>query len=375
MERRTRAYASSRLEPKKRCSVQRVHGSRVARPGRESAQNPSADHSCYSFAHEHCDHTPRSRPAGKAIGVFHHPVEQPRRTGCGRGGGTRGQHFSGRLWNRQFHRSHIRLLRMKSAAVAALVFLFVAQCSLAQAGAVDEPEANPGRPTVSTPATTTPVGYLQFETGFLGAWHSPEFSSRQSVNEVLKFAVSRRFEFLTAAEPFVHYQQSGGQPKNGTGEVFLGVQGIVHQGEGAHPTIAVSYFRRIYDGGAPELDLGSARNAVLLLASADVKGFHYDANVFFNEVIDSGVHRAQFGQTLSISHSLGHRLTLSGELWHFTQPFLMNHAVGNLWALGYAARKNLVLDGGFNRGLTSTSTRWEVFVGFTYLLPHRLLRE
>jgi hypothetical protein len=31
-----------------------------------------------------------------------------------------------------------------------------------------------------------------------------------------------------------------------------------------------------------------------------------------------------------------------------------------------------VLDGGFNRGLTSTSTRWEVFLGFTYLLPHKL---
>ena len=95
---------------------------------------------------------------------------------------------------------------MKSVAVAALAFLSVAQCSLAQAGAVDEPEANPGRPTVSTPATITPVGYLQFETGFLGPWHSPEFSSRESVNEVLKFAVSRRFEFLTAAEPFVQLQ-------------------------------------------------------------------------------------------------------------------------------------------------------------------------
>jgi len=140
------------------------------------------------------------------------------------------------------------LLRMKSAAVAALVFLFVAQCSLAEARAVDEPEANPGRPTVSTPATITPVGYLQLETGFLGAWHSPEFSSRESVNEVLKFAVSGRFEFLTAVEPFVHYQRSGEQPENGTGEVFLGVQGIVHHGEGANPTIAVSYFRRIYDG-------------------------------------------------------------------------------------------------------------------------------
>jgi hypothetical protein len=32
-----------------------------------------------------------------------------------------------------------------------------------------EVEANPGRPTVSTPATLTPPGYLQFETGSLGA--------------------------------------------------------------------------------------------------------------------------------------------------------------------------------------------------------------
>ena len=47
--------------------------------------------------------------------------------------------------------------------------------------------------------------------------------------------------------------------------------------------------------------------------------------------------------------------------------------MGNLWALGYAARKRLVFDAGFNRGLTGTSTRWEAFAGFTYLLPHRLL--
>ena len=36
------------------------------------------------------------------------------------------------------------------------------------------------------------------------------------------------------------------------------------------------------------------------------------------------------------------------------------------------ARNNLVFDAGFNRGLTKSSTRWEAFVGFTYLLPHRL---
>jgi len=66
--------------------------------------------------------------------------------------------------------------------------------------------------------------------------------------------------------------------------------------------VAVSYARRIYDGGVPELDFGSPRNSLLVLASADLLGFHYDANVMLNEVIDGTTHRAQFGQSLTISH-------------------------------------------------------------------------
>ena len=234
-----------------------------------------------------------------------------------------------------------------------------------------EPTANPGRPTIATPATLTPVGYFQFETGYLGAWRSPEFSSQTSFNEVVKFSLTRRIELIAEAGPFassVVQNQTG----IGAGGVALGVQGVVYDGEGARPTIALSYFRQVYGGDTPDLDIGSATNSFLFLASADLKGFHYDANLFFNDVVDSTIHRAQFGQTLSVSHALTERLGLSGEIWHFTQPLLHGDAVANLWTLNYNLRKNLVLDGGFNRGLTSTSTQWEVFFGFTYLLPHKL---
>ena len=234
-----------------------------------------------------------------------------------------------------------------------------------------EPEANPGRPTVSTPATLTPTGYLQFETGVNVASHSPEFSSRFAPNEVIKFSVHPRLEFLASSEPVVHYRVAG-QSANRVAEVFLGGQAVISPGEEAKPTLAVSYFHRAYDGGAPEFDFGSPKNSVLLLASAELKGFHYDANAMFNEQTEGTVRRAQFGQSLTISHPLTSKFTLSGEIWHFTQPFLRGNAVGNLWAVSYAARKTLVLDAGFNRGLTSTSTRWEAFVGFTYLLPHRI---
>jgi hypothetical protein len=250
--------------------------------------------------------------------------------------------------------------------------VFVQACS-AQSHTGDEPEANPGRPTVSTPATLTPVGYLQFETGFLGASQSPEFSSLYSFNEVIKLSVASRLELLAAATPTEHVTAEG-TPANGVNDVSLGAQAVLYQGEGAKPTVAVSYFGRVYDGGAPDLDIGSAANSFLILGSADVKGFHYDANAFFNEMAQGFVRRAQFGQSLTISHLLTHRLTLSGEMWHFTQPFLRSNAVGNLWAISYEARRNLVFDVGFNRGLTGTSTQWEAAAGFTYLLPHRIWR-
>lgn len=236
----------------------------------------------------------------------------------------------------------------------------------------DAPAANPGRPTVSTPATLTPPGYFQFETGVLSAWTSPQFSAQTSVNEVIKFAVCRRIELLAGVEPVAHSVVDRSS-SNDAGGVSLGVQGVLYPGEGVKPTIAMSYFHSVYAGNAPDLDIGSSTNSALLLASADVGKFHYDTNLFFNEVVNGPLRRGQFGQSLSVSHPLTTRFGLSGEIWRFTQPFIRGNAIANLWALSYSPSKDLVLDAGFDHGLTNTSTHWEIFAGFTYLLPRRLL--
>ena len=255
---------------------------------------------------------------------------------------------------------------------AAMSFLLLTSQAVLLAQQVpDTPAANPARPTVSNPATLSPVGYLQFETGYLFASDSPEFSSQSSFNEVVKFSIAPRLEILAGFEPFArsHIRSTFA---NGTGDISLGFQGVIHEGEGVRPTIAVSYLGRVYAEDAPDLDIGSFRNSALLLGSADVKGFHYDINFVFNEQVDSPVHRLQFGQTLSISHDLGAKFGISGEVWRFTQPFIHSNAVGNLWAANYNLRPNLVLDAGFDRGLTNTATRWQIFTGFTYLLPHKI---
>jgi hypothetical protein len=246
-------------------------------------------------------------------------------------------------------------------------------CAAAQsdsAATADIPEANPARPTVATPATLTPVGYLQLENGILFAADSAEFSSRLGLNQVTKLTVHPRLQFLLQSEPVVHSGLGQMQEFN-PGDVLAGVQAVVLPGEGKRPTISLSYFKHVYAGSAPDVDFGTPEHSLLLLISNDFGGFHVDLNGMFNEQIDNHIGRGQFGQTISISHPLK-KFTVAAELWHFTQPFLRGNAVGNLWAVSYPVRRNLVVDAGLNRGLTSTSTQWEGFAGFTYVLPHRL---
>jgi hypothetical protein len=232
------------------------------------------------------------------------------------------------------------------------------------------PEANPARPTVSTPATLTPVGYLQFETGLLVATTSPEFSSQLSVNQVTKITVHPRLQLLLLSQPIARSRVDQ-QTATQAGDVQAGAQFVLVPGGSDKPTVAVSYIRRLYSGAAPNIDIGTLKQSVTFLVSGDVAGFHADANAIITDQDDGSVNRTQFGQTLSISHPVG-RFTIAGEIWHFSQPLLNSQTTGNLWAVSYPVRKNLVLDAGFNRGLTKTSTRWEIFAGFTYLLPRHL---
>jgi hypothetical protein len=253
--------------------------------------------------------------------------------------------------------------------------MFLSMALYAQAGPPDVPEANPARPTVSTPATLTPAGYLQFENGGLFAAKSPEFSRRLGIEQVTKVSVDKRVQLLALFEPFTHSTGaavSGNRP----GEVFAGMQAVILPGQGARPTISAQYLRRLYASPAPELDLGTFVQSATILLSDDLGRFHFDMNGLVMEQQDdtTKVKRAQFAQTLSISHPVG-RVTVSGEVWHFAQPLTHGNAVGNLWAVSYSVRKNLVIDGGFDHGFTSTSTHWEGFAGFTYLLPHRLWRQ
>jgi hypothetical protein len=264
-----------------------------------------------------------------------------------------------------------RIARLVSVALMCITRVAMAQTPPpAPPASSDDVSANPARPTVSTPATLTPVGYLQFEQGVLNGFHSGEFDTRIGLNQVTKLTVRPRLQFIVSAEPVVWSHGAGEPFEVHAGGVAAGVQIVVHQGQGAEPTLAASYLGSVYSGGAPNLDLGSSQESLLLLFSNDLGAFHVDANFIFNDETDTR-HHAQYAQTLSISRPVG-PVGLVGEIWFYTQPTLPGEAIGTLWAVSYALSKRLVFDAGFDHGLTDTSTRWEAFAGFTYLLPHRL---
>jgi hypothetical protein len=264
---------------------------------------------------------------------------------------------------------------------------------------------------VTNPATLPPVGYLQFEQGYLGSLDSPETASQYGVNQVTKIAFASRVMAQVQTQPWARSREVGeANSANGSGDVLLGTQVVLYLPPAApaddsktaqpsshrtitKPTVALGYLGRVHAGTTPDIDQGGFANSVLLLVSGDVGKLHYDTNYEFNEQTTTEIspvtgqnvtlRRAQFAQTLSVNNPLiSSNLQIEAELYHFTQPVVhataagefiaRANAVDGLFALSYSVRPNIVIDGGFSHGFTSTSTRWQSFAGFTYLLPHRL---
>jgi hypothetical protein len=268
--------------------------------------------------------------------------------------------------------------------------------SNAKADDSEIPEANPARPTITNPAHIPPVGYLQFEQGFLEALRSPGGPARQfSLNQVTRLSVHPRLMLEFPTQPFAasHFDPdpstsgSSATDSRDAGDLQFGVQGLFVKEAGLIPTMAVGYVRRVRAGSTPDIDIGGFSQSALVLISGNLGSLHYDSNFIVSEQSSDLVRRAQYGQTISVTgdlleERLHNKLEITGEVWHFTQPLVFvtesgfpnarSNAVGTLWALSYSARPNIILDSGFERGLTSTSTRWQAFAGVTYLLPHRL---
>jgi hypothetical protein len=243
----------------------------------------------------------------------------------------------------------------------------------------DSIAANPNRPTVSNPAHVTQYGVLELEYGWDRLW--PEEGIHQtSFGGLLKFGMFCDIELRWNTTSFLSQTDEGGTHRT-FGDNWLGTEIRVHRQTRQLPTMAFSYAFKIPSANT-ENGLGTGRvdHSFIFGASENIAHFNFDFN--FTQFLIGRPNASGFDENqqlaLAFSHVIHGGLQFAGEFYGTTQ--LNNTTPGfasSLWALTYTVVPRLVIDGGFEAGLTSGGPHRHAFVGATYSITnlYRALRK
>ncbi len=236
----------------------------------------------------------------------------------------------------------------------------------------DSMAANPNRPTVANPADISQYGVLELEYGLDRVW--PGGGARQtSVGGLLKFGMLCDVELRWNTTSFLSQTDSGGTHR-GIGENWLGPQVRVYKQTKLVPTVAFGYAVKIPSASSAD-GLGSGRvdHSFTLLVSKDIAKIHFDFNAtefLIGRPGESGFDKNQ-QVNLAFSRVLRGKLQFTGEFYGNTE---LNSStprfVSSLWALTYTVTPRLVIDGGFEPGITSGGPHRHGFFGATYSIAN-----
>ena len=231
--------------------------------------------------------------------------------------------------------------------------------------------ANPNRPTVADPADITQLGVLELEYG----WDRFQLTSDSKQNDLASLV---KFGLLCDVEirwnSSVLWQSSPSGKPTGGGDNWLGPQYRFYRQTARVPSLAVSYQIKLQTASADKgLGSGKVDHAFTFLASKDIRGFHLDYNLsaFLVRPQSGGQFDHNWQMNLAGSHPLGRGFLVTGEVYGVTELNPLQFSfVSTLWALTYAPKKRLVIDGGVDIGLSRFAPERHVFVGFTYVIAN-----
>ena len=236
----------------------------------------------------------------------------------------------------------------------------------------DSMAANPNRPTVANPADITQYGVLELEYGWDRLW--PEEGVHQnSLGGLLKFGLLCDVELRWTTTSFLEQTDATGT-HHGFGDNWLGPQVRVYRQTKRVPSLAFGYAAKT-PSAPTENGLGSGRvdHSFTFLASKDIASVHFDFNTthyWIGRQSASGFDQND-QLNLAFSRTIHKGLGFTGEFYGETQ---LNRAtpsfISSLWALTYTLNPRLVIDGGFEGGLTSGGPHRHVFAGFTYSIAN-----
>jgi hypothetical protein len=232
--------------------------------------------------------------------------------------------------------------------------------------------ANPNRPTVANPADITQYGVLELEYGYDHLWPAPGVD-QNSLGGLLKFGLLCDVELRWTMTTFLSQSDASGTHTT-FGDNWLGPQIRVYRQTRRVPTIAFEYAVKI-PSASTEDGLGSGRvdHGIGVLLSKDIAKIHFDFNeTHFLMGRPQGSGYDQLDQiNLAFSRLLGRKLDFTGEIYGETELNASTPGfASSLWALTYAITPRLVIDGGFEAGLTSGGPHRHAFAGVTYSIAN-----
>jgi hypothetical protein len=211
---------------------------------------------------------------------------------------------------------------------------------------------------------------LELEYGWDRVWPQ-EDAHQASFGGLLKFGVLCDVEMRWTSTSFLSQTDANGTSQ-GFGDNWLGPQIRLRRQTKRVPTLAFGYAVKI-PSASTENGLGTGRvdHSFTFLASKDIAHFHFDFNLtgfLIGRQGGTGSDR-NYQLNLAFSRTIRGRLQFTGEFYGDT--WLNRTTPGfasSLWALTYTICPRLVIDGGFEGGLTSGGPHRHAFVGLTYAI-------
>jgi hypothetical protein len=190
-----------------------------------------------------------------------------------------------------------------------------------------------------------------------------------SFGGLLKFGMLCDLELRWNTTSYL-WQTDAGGTQRGVGDNWLGPQIRIYKQTKRVPTLAFAYAAKIPSASSDNgLGSGQVDHAFTFLASKDIAHIHFDFNVTHFWLGRQGA--PGFDQNdqlnLAFSHTIRGPLQFTGELYGNTESNQSTPGfASSLWALTYTVNPQLVIDGGFEAGLTSGGPHRHAFFGATY---------
>lgn len=232
--------------------------------------------------------------------------------------------------------------------------------------------ANPNRPTVANPADITQYGVLELEYGWDRVWPSRDVH-QTSTGGLLKFGLLCDIELRWTTTSFLS-DTDHDVSQQGVGDNWLGPQIRIRKQSKLAPTLAFSYAVKIPSASSDQ-GLGSGRvdHSLTFLVSKDLAHIHFDFNATQFWIGRQGTRGFDLNDqfNLAFSFSIHGPLQFTGEFYGDTE---LNHNTpeftSSLWAATFTLSPRLVIDGGFEAGLTGGGPRRHAFAGITYSIAN-----